>query len=87
MAAILQDLLCPLRTPRRSPVLPAVAVLSLAMGIASAVFGQSSLAFEVASVKPNRTGGDANLDSRGGRLTATNITVRELIRVAFLVKD
>jgi len=52
------------------------------MGIASAVFGQSSLAFEVASVKPNRTGGDANLDSRGGRLTATNITVRELIRVA-----
>lgn len=66
---------------------PAFAALGLALGIA-AVYGQSPPAFEVASVKPNRSGSaDSNLDSRGGRLTATNISPRELIQVAFQVKD
>jgi uncharacterized protein (TIGR03435 family) len=43
---------------------------------------------EVASVKPSHnTTADSNLDSVRGRLTATNITVRELIRLAYGVKD
>jgi uncharacterized protein (TIGR03435 family) len=52
-------------------------------------WGQSSQAFEAASVKPSRgDGGESNVDSRpGGRLTATNISLRELIRLAFGVKD
>ncbi len=61
-------------------------------GIALASIGGASAeppqALEVASVKPSRnTTADPNLDSVGGRLTATNITVRELIRLAFGVKD
>jgi uncharacterized protein (TIGR03435 family) len=45
-------------------------------------------AIEVASVKPSRDPrGDSNLDSTPGRLTATNITVRYLIRFAYDVKD
>jgi bla regulator protein blaR1 len=49
----------------------------------------ASQGFEVASIKPSRNGSaDSNLDSApGGRLTATNITVRELIRMAYGVKD
>ena len=39
-------------------------------------------------MKPSRDrNADSNLDSTTGRLTATNITVRELIRVAYGVKD
>ena len=51
--------------------------------------GQPATGFEVASIKPSRSGSiESNLDSApGGRLTATNITVRELIRLAFGVKD
>jgi uncharacterized protein (TIGR03435 family) len=50
---------------------------------------QPSQGFEVASIKPSRNpSADSNLDSApGGRLTATNITVRELIRLAYGVKD
>src|SRR5580658_662985 len=52
-------------------------------------WGQSSQAFEVASVKPSRSNsGESNIDSRpGGGLTATNVTLTELIRLAFGVKD
>jgi uncharacterized protein (TIGR03435 family) len=61
------------------------------MAVASGGGGwaQQSQAFEVASIKPNRgSSTESNLDSApGGRLTATNITVRELIRLAFGVKD
>jgi bla regulator protein blaR1 len=43
---------------------------------------------EVASIKPSRnTAADSNLDSMRGRLTAANITVRELILLAYGVKD
>ena len=50
---------------------------------------QPSQGFEVASIKPSRNhSADSNLDSApGGRLTATNITVTELIRLAYSVKD
>jgi uncharacterized protein (TIGR03435 family) len=61
------------------------------IGLASlaGAWGQSSQAFEVASVKPSRSdGGQSNVDSRpGGRLTATNVSLRELIRLTFGVKD
>jgi uncharacterized protein (TIGR03435 family) len=45
--------------------------------------------WEVAAIKLNRSNTtDSNLDSApGGRLTATNITLRELVRLAFDVKD
>lgn len=50
--------------------------------------GAQDLSFEVASVKPSRNrDADSNVDSTPGRLTATNITVRELIRLAYGVKD
>ena len=53
-----------------------------------AAWAQPSQTLEVASVKPSHnTTADSNLDSMRGRLTATNITVRELIRLAYGVKD
>jgi bla regulator protein BlaR1 len=46
------------------------------------------LQFEVASIKPNRSGGgQVSIGIQpGGRLTATNVTVRELIRLAYQVQ-
>ena len=45
--------------------------------------------FEVASIKPNHSGStDSNVDStKGGRLTVTNDSLKELIKLAFGVKD
>jgi uncharacterized protein (TIGR03435 family) len=45
--------------------------------------------FDVASIRPNHSGStDSNVDStRGGRLTITNESLRDLIRFAFGVKD
>jgi uncharacterized protein (TIGR03435 family) len=49
---------------------------------------QPAKLIEVASIKPTRDATtDSNLDSVRGRLTATNITVRELIRLAYGVRD
>src|SRR5215472_7998267 len=50
---------------------------------------QTPQAFGVASVKPNHTGSlDSNVNSLpGGRTIVTNETVRNLIRLAFGVKD
>ena len=61
----------------------------LAMWMACAADAQPAPGWEVVSVKPNRGNStESNLDSApGGRLTATNITVRELIRLAYGVKD
>ena len=58
----------------------------LAAALATGVWAQE---FEVASIRPSRGGtADSNVDSLpSGRLTATNITVRELILLAFDVKD
>lgn len=63
-----------------------LAILIAALNPAAA---QQSQGFEVASIKPSRNNSaDSNLDSApGGRLTATNITIRELIRLAYGVKD
>jgi uncharacterized protein (TIGR03435 family) len=53
------------------------------------VLTASAQQFDVVSIHPNRGGAtDSNLDSLpGGRMTATNITVRELVRLAYGVKD
>jgi uncharacterized protein (TIGR03435 family) len=60
----------------------------LTAAFADGAWGQASRLIEVASVKPSRGGAtDSNLDSVRGRLTGTNITVRELIRLAYGVKD
>jgi uncharacterized protein (TIGR03435 family) len=49
---------------------------------------QSLPRFEIASIKPSRDSADAaNFNSVGGKLIATNVTARELIRFAFAVKD
>jgi uncharacterized protein (TIGR03435 family) len=43
----------------------------------------SSPVFEVASVKSNKAGGASVLGQAGGSFTATNVTARELLRVAY----
>lgn len=49
---------------------------------------QPAKSIEAASIKPSRnTMADSNLDSVRGRLTATNISLRELIRFAYEAKD
>jgi uncharacterized protein (TIGR03435 family) len=48
----------------------------------------SDVAFEAASVKPNRDGGGVRIDYHpGGRLVATNVTVRQLVRSAWRIHD
>ena len=62
--------------------------LTITVALFSVGRAQSSKIIEVASIKPSRdTGADPNLDSLRGRLTATNMTVRYLIRFAYGVKD
>jgi len=66
--------------------------LTTLCGMALASLGgapaQPSQTLDVASVKASRnTTADSNIDSVRGRLTATNITVKELIRLAYGVKD
>ena len=49
---------------------------------------QAEPAFEVASVKPNRSGEiNTNFEIQGDRFTVTNATLRELIRVTYQVRD
>lgn len=64
-----------------------LAVISLLLR--TAAFAQTPQAFDVASIRPNHSGStDSNVDSTaGGRLTVTNETLRELIKLAFSVKD
>ena len=70
-------------------LIPMAAIGGMALASISGAWGQSPEAFEVASVKPNRSGSaESNFDSRpGGRLTAANVSLKELIRLAFGVKD
>jgi uncharacterized protein (TIGR03435 family) len=59
-----------------------------AIAFAIVLCGQQAKVIEVASIKPSRNNmGDSNLDSVRGRLTATNMTVKELIRLAYGVRD
>jgi uncharacterized protein (TIGR03435 family) len=57
-------------------------------GVVSRACAQETRLIEVASVKPSReASSDSNLDSVRGRLTATNISIRELIRFGYGVRD
>jgi len=61
-----------------SAFLRSAALAGISLGT---LVSQPSSVWEVISIRPSRTGGDPNVDSApGGRLTATNITVRELAR-------
>ncbi len=61
----------------------------IALLVLAPAFAQAPQAFDVASIRPNHSGSmDSNVDSTaGGRLTVTNETLRELIKLAFSVKD
>lgn len=49
---------------------------------------QSPQEFDVASIKPNRTGGITSVNTGpGGRLTATNVSLKMLVQYAFGIKD
>jgi uncharacterized protein (TIGR03435 family) len=51
---------------------------------------QPPLAFETASVKPNKSGAEERffrLDPRGGSLTVTNMQLREMIRFAYRIQS
>jgi uncharacterized protein (TIGR03435 family) len=60
----------------------------IALLLIPAALAQTPQAFDVASIRPNHSGStDSNVDSTaGGRLTVTNETLRELIKLAFSVK-
>jgi bla regulator protein BlaR1 len=50
--------------------------------------GSSSPAFDVASIKPNRSGSRGfSIGSPGGRFIATNVTLQECIQMAYHVAD
>src|ERR1700730_17546356 len=66
----------------------APAIASLTVLITSAVFAQAPLAFEVASIKPSKTGGvrgpvQVNAES----LTGTNVTLTQLMRYTYELQD
>lgn len=59
-----------------------------ALACAGGAWAQSSQTLDVASVKPSaNSSSESNIDSVKGRLTATDVTVRELIRLAYGVRD
>ena len=63
-------------------------VLLMASAITGAITAASAQVFEVASVKPNRSG-TTSVSMRmqpGGRFNALNVTVRDLIRFAYAVQ-
>lgn len=63
-------------------------VLALLCLSVSALAQQQSPQFEVASVKPNHSGNTSSGENTGhGRLTVTNDTLKQLIRIAFDIKD
>jgi uncharacterized protein (TIGR03435 family) len=65
-------------------VLRIVGLMS-ALGLA---WAQTPPAFEAASIKPNHSGSGSSSDNtEHGRLTVTNETVKQLIQMAFNVKD
>jgi uncharacterized protein (TIGR03435 family) len=68
----------------RSAVFPA---LALFVSLASSAFAQDPF-YEVASIKPNTAGGRSTWGViAGGRLTATNMTLKGLMQFAWNVRD
>src|SRR5262245_44004378 len=74
-----------MRSTRGLPVL----LLVGALGMVGRAQTPATATFEVASIKLNRSGQEWSTfgTSRGGRLTAVNSTVRELVRVVYAVHD
>src|SRR5271168_4633040 len=71
-------------------VRPAIVGIGLVLSAMNAclVMAQSAQEFVVASIKLNRSGGRTDITtSPGGRLNATNVSLRILIQYAFGVKD
>ena len=68
----------------RVPAMSGVGVLSAVIALAA-----QEPSFEVASVKPNKSGDQksASFVQPGGRYTATNVTLRMLVRSAYGVHD
>ena len=66
-----------------------IRLAEIALLVFPVAFAQTPQTFDVASIRPNHSGStDSNVDSTaGGRLTVTNETLRELIKLAFSVKD
>jgi uncharacterized protein (TIGR03435 family) len=66
-----------------------IGLAGIALVFLPVAHAQPPRAFEVASIRPNHSGAtDSNVDStRGGRLTVTNESLKDLIRLAFGVKD
>lgn len=67
-------------------------IASLMIWVAAAAYGQPAPApqFEVASVRPSgadATNGSSSINTRTGRLTMTNATLRQCIVAAYRVKD
>ncbi len=75
--------------PRLSILIRLAALAGAALVPGSAGHAQPAPTFEVASIKPSRNpAAGENFDSApGGRTTATNITVRYLIRLAYAIED
>ena len=70
----------------------AFATLTGAVYVAGVIYSQSAAGpqFEVASVRPSRadaTNGGSSVNTRDGRLTMTNVTLRQCIVAAFRVKE
>src|SRR5437763_69096 len=69
------------------PRVPLIAVMLLAAQVGR---GQPAPLpqFEVAEVKPNKSGGDhTSSHSTNGRYTSSNMSLRDYIRIAYQVKD
>jgi uncharacterized protein (TIGR03435 family) len=67
-------------------------IVVLVSGLAGVTYGQTPqdapLTFEVASVRPNKSGSpNNNFSIKGDTFTATNTTLRELIRVAYEARE
>src|SRR6185295_19481771 len=72
----------------RLAALLAALATPLALGAQAAQSAAPAPAFEVASIKPNNSGdGRVMLGNQPGRFTATNVTLRMLIRNAYQLQD
>jgi uncharacterized protein (TIGR03435 family) len=72
-----------------SVISPLVLVSTERKESASQLASPTNLSFEVASIKQNNSGAEQSsmLPAIGGRFTATNVSLSQLVRVAFEVQD
>jgi uncharacterized protein DUF3738 len=73
---------------RGVPIAVTVGAITLPVFAQTPPPGIKTQAFEVASIKPNRSGSGSSIENTDhGRLVVTNDTVKKLIQLAFGVKD